>query len=251
MPSGTVVSGFGNASESNSTAGDRYKYTGRELDSETGLQYNRARYYDPATQQFLTVDPLVGFTGQPYGYASGNPGSRVDPSGLDGSYGEGLEGGGNQISYVTYPEGFSSETGGLGATGSSSAESTASEPSAAEATTAESLRARITARLQRLANQVLANFDPAAECTPKQLEAIQRRPYLKSMYEGTQKHVLLAGAVAGDPELGPLLDLADPFEPAPDFSNPETGDWWDLTTEGEWPAHVRKYGPGGTRIDYP
>jgi RHS repeat-associated protein len=27
------------------------------LDAESGLQYLRARYYDPATAQFLTRDP--------------------------------------------------------------------------------------------------------------------------------------------------------------------------------------------------
>src|SRR5439155_648074 len=40
--------GFGNVlSESHPSFGDRYQWTGREFDSETGLQYNRARYYDP------------------------------------------------------------------------------------------------------------------------------------------------------------------------------------------------------------
>src|SRR5262249_12051915 len=35
--------------ESSSTNGDRYKWTGREWDATVLLQYNRARYYDPAT----------------------------------------------------------------------------------------------------------------------------------------------------------------------------------------------------------
>jgi hypothetical protein len=38
--------GFGNVvTDTNGSFGDRYKYTGRELDSATGLQYNRGRYY--------------------------------------------------------------------------------------------------------------------------------------------------------------------------------------------------------------
>src|SRR5205807_4313944 len=43
--------GFGNVtSESHAgTWGDRNKYTGRALDIQTGLQYNRARWYDPTT----------------------------------------------------------------------------------------------------------------------------------------------------------------------------------------------------------
>ncbi len=40
------------------------------------------RYYDPATSQFLSVDPLVQETGQPYGYADENPAELSDPSGL-------------------------------------------------------------------------------------------------------------------------------------------------------------------------
>jgi hypothetical protein len=38
--------------------------------------------YDPSTQQFLQVDPLVGITGQPYSYAGDDPLNQGDPSGL-------------------------------------------------------------------------------------------------------------------------------------------------------------------------
>jgi RHS repeat-associated protein len=48
----------------------------------TGLLYLRARYMDPMTGQFLTVDPLVGSTGAPYLYADGDPINRTDPLGL-------------------------------------------------------------------------------------------------------------------------------------------------------------------------
>jgi len=40
------------------------------------------RYYDPVTSQFLTKDPLVDTTGEPYGYVEGNPVNGTDPSGL-------------------------------------------------------------------------------------------------------------------------------------------------------------------------
>jgi RHS repeat-associated protein len=57
---------FGNVlSESNTTAGDRFKFTGRELDSETGLQYNRARYYDAVHGRWTTQDPLAFKAGDP------------------------------------------------------------------------------------------------------------------------------------------------------------------------------------------
>ena len=57
-------------------------YTGAYTDSQTGLEYLVHRYYDPSTGTFLSVDPLVGLTGDPYGYVGGNPTNAVDPLGL-------------------------------------------------------------------------------------------------------------------------------------------------------------------------
>jgi len=61
--------------------------------SDTGLIYMRARVYDPATAQFLSVDPFVPVTGAPYNYAADNPVNNVDPTGLS-STAEGLGEGG-------------------------------------------------------------------------------------------------------------------------------------------------------------
>ncbi len=58
-------------------------YDGQYTSSDTGLVYLRARVYDPASAQFLTVDPLVGETGAPYNYAGDNPLNYGDPTGLD------------------------------------------------------------------------------------------------------------------------------------------------------------------------
>jgi hypothetical protein len=41
------------------------------------------RYYDPATGEFLTLDPLVGTTTTPYVYAGADPVNAIDPDGLD------------------------------------------------------------------------------------------------------------------------------------------------------------------------
>ena len=60
-----------------------FGYAGQYTDSEAGLQYPLPRYYDPATQQFLTVDPLLAQTDQAYAYAGGSPTNATDPSGLD------------------------------------------------------------------------------------------------------------------------------------------------------------------------
>lgn len=58
-------------------------FAGEYTDPETGLQYLRARYYDPITGQFLNRDPAVGSTRDAYGYAGRSPVNLSDPSGLD------------------------------------------------------------------------------------------------------------------------------------------------------------------------
>ena len=58
------------------------RYTGQYQDTETGLYYLRARYYDPTTTQFLTRDPLEPSTRSAYGYVAGSPLDASDPSGL-------------------------------------------------------------------------------------------------------------------------------------------------------------------------
>ena len=57
-------------------------FDGQYTSSDTGLIYLRARVYDPATAQFLTVDPMVGVTRAPYNYANDNPLNHGDASGL-------------------------------------------------------------------------------------------------------------------------------------------------------------------------
>ncbi|WP_347989699.1 RHS repeat-associated core domain-containing protein [Methylomonas sp. AM2-LC] len=71
---GSIVNATGN---SNNTL----KYSGRDLDSETGLYYYRARYYDPLTGRFLSEDPIrsgINF----YTYCGNNPVNCNDPFGL-------------------------------------------------------------------------------------------------------------------------------------------------------------------------
>jgi RHS repeat-associated protein len=61
-----------------------------------GLIYLVNRYYDPNTGQFLSVDPDLSQTLEPYAYAGDNPVTSGDPTGLSRSPG----GGGG----YTYPE---------------------------------------------------------------------------------------------------------------------------------------------------
>ncbi len=56
---------------------------GQYLDAETGLHYNRARYYDPEQGQYLSPDPLGTPDGpNPYAYVAYNPLRFIDPDGL-------------------------------------------------------------------------------------------------------------------------------------------------------------------------
>ncbi len=62
----------------------RYGFTGREIDGETGLMYFRARHYDPMIGQFIQRDP-IGFSGgdlNVYAYVGNNPQNFIDPTGL-------------------------------------------------------------------------------------------------------------------------------------------------------------------------
>ena len=74
---------YGNLTAETGSTTTRLLYDGQYQDAESGLYYLQARYYDPSTGQFLTVDPDVAFTWSPYGYAAGNPVNRLDPSGVD------------------------------------------------------------------------------------------------------------------------------------------------------------------------
>jgi RHS repeat-associated protein len=73
---------YGNVTGKIGTASTALLYNGQYTDVESGLQYLRARYYDPKTAQFISVDPWSSLTGSPYGYASDNPLNLSDPSGL-------------------------------------------------------------------------------------------------------------------------------------------------------------------------
>jgi RHS repeat-associated protein len=61
-----------------------YGYTGREFDKETGLQYNRARYYDPKLGRWISQDPIGFAAGDTnlYRYVGNSPTNATDPSGL-------------------------------------------------------------------------------------------------------------------------------------------------------------------------
>jgi RHS repeat-associated protein len=65
-----------------------FGFTGHERDSETGLYYFKARFYDPAVGRFLSEDPVDGKNENPpslhrYLYAYVNPTVYTDPDGRE------------------------------------------------------------------------------------------------------------------------------------------------------------------------
>lgn len=74
-PYGKVLTHTGSASTP-------LQFDGQYTDAESGLQYLRARYYDPATGSFLTPDPAQATTGTPYAFGGDDPLDQADPSGL-------------------------------------------------------------------------------------------------------------------------------------------------------------------------
>jgi RHS repeat-associated protein len=65
-----------------------YLYRGEQYDSDLGLYYLRARYYNPLTGGFMSRDPEDGKVKYPkslhkYLYAEGDPVNRRDPRGRE------------------------------------------------------------------------------------------------------------------------------------------------------------------------
>ena len=77
---------FGNLINSTGSTSNEFLFAGEQYDSDLGLYYNRARYFDATSGRFWTMDPLEGNAQSPtslhrYLYASADPVNRIDPSG--------------------------------------------------------------------------------------------------------------------------------------------------------------------------
>ncbi|EJL68413.1 RHS repeat-associated core domain protein containing protein, partial [Variovorax sp. CF313] len=73
-------------SEAGRKAGFRnpIRFQGQYFDDETGLHYNRYRYYDPVSGRFVSSDPIGRAGGLNFHQYTPNPIEWVDPLGLAG-----------------------------------------------------------------------------------------------------------------------------------------------------------------------
>jgi len=78
-----TYSSFGKIAAETGTLDQLYGFTGRERDTETGLNYHRARYYDAMVGRWLSRDPASfgGGDSNLYGYVSNNATNLVDANG--------------------------------------------------------------------------------------------------------------------------------------------------------------------------
>jgi RHS repeat-associated protein len=86
---------LGNLLNSTGTTPNAYMYRGEAYDSDLGLYYLRARYYNPQTGRFMSRDPNAGQITTPatlhrYLYADGDRADLFDPTGRDAETETGL-----------------------------------------------------------------------------------------------------------------------------------------------------------------
>lgn len=80
---------FGEVLGHSGASGQPYRFAGEYFDPLAGMQYHRARWYDPQVGRFAVMDRLLGMQSRPitlhkYVYGNNNPITYTDPSGRFG-----------------------------------------------------------------------------------------------------------------------------------------------------------------------
>ena len=78
--------GLGNLLSRTGDTKNDYLYSGEQFDANTGFYYLRARYMNPSTGTFISMDSYAGSVFDPmslhkYQYAHANPVMNSDPTG--------------------------------------------------------------------------------------------------------------------------------------------------------------------------
>jgi RHS repeat-associated protein len=81
---------FGNLINQTGNTPNLYLYAGEQWDPDLGFYFLRARYMNPSTGRFVTMDSFEGRNADPrslhkYTYVGNNPVNKIDPSGKDTS----------------------------------------------------------------------------------------------------------------------------------------------------------------------
>jgi RHS repeat-associated protein len=249
---------FGNATASGAADANPLQFTGRENDG-TGLQFNRARYYSPTLQRFISSDPLglAGGDVNTSAYAANSPTNLTDPSGqilpalLAGcAIGAAMSAGADIAGAML--TGSKLDVGGMlgdAGTGCLTGALFGAAGEAAGALLGRLLGGASTEAMlgEHVANAV-ARFE-AEGMTEAQAMRAAENPNLAAAFRGERIDTFAKESVAADSRLS-HVDITPRFQRGPDFIDTKTGTWYDITTPGQWDAHVAKYGPGGRILPY-
>lgn len=99
-----------------------------------------------------------------------------------------------------------------------------------------------TARLQGHVDAAVADYESGAiGMSPNQARAAAVNPNLEPAYRGSVIDQAAKTRIVADPGLD--VSVTPNFQFGPDVYD-TSGNWWDMTTLGQWQAHVDKYTPG-------
>lgn len=205
--------------------GARQKFTSKERDSETGLDYSVHRYYSSTQGRFSSVDPTLqsinGLNPQSlnrYSYVLNDPLNFIDPFGLwELSYTEIWEGGKYVRTHVTITKTKEKDDA------NSLVKQLGYDPKSKEG--------------QQLLNEIGAQLKQGEEVDPTKLGGIVGREY--STYEEKYSNQV-------------QYNLAHPYKPGTEVSGPRDPDYADCSMTAcriAFPNQMRGYGLMGQPFD--
>jgi RHS repeat-associated protein len=140
---------FGTKYTSNGDFDETHGFTGKEYDSDTGLYYFNARWYDPDLGRFISEDPVMDPNNPNlYSYCANNPLSNSDPTGLDSESSSGS--GGGVLSSIGHA--ISSAISAVGNAISSAVSSISHAVSSAVSSVASAVNSAVSAACNALSN---------------------------------------------------------------------------------------------------